>query len=141
MGAAGLRIVALAVLLVPLGGGAEELAGERQRVCAFAEDTLRQRCRRLLQELRCPQCPNQSLADSPGPLSEDLRQQLHAMIAEGQSDKEILAYMTERYGNFIRFRPPWNRHTSWLWLAPAAFALLSAALAWGVLRRTRRGET
>src|SRR5689334_11223397 len=76
----------------------------------------------LTHELRCMQCQNQSIADSPVGLASDLRRDVREQIVAGKTDEEIRAAMVARYGNVILFRPPFNPTTAWVWLAP--FALL-----------------
>jgi cytochrome c-type biogenesis protein CcmH len=89
-------------------------------------------------ELRCLVCQNQSIADSHAGLAVDLRQQIREMLAKGQSEREILDYMTERYGDFVRYRPPLNAATALLWGGPAL--LMAGALGglFVVLRRRQR---
>jgi len=89
-------------------------------------------------ELRCLVCQNQSIADSHAGLAVDLRQQIREMLAKGQSEREILDYMTERYGDFVRYRPPLNVATALLWGGPAL--LMAGALGglFVVLRRRQR---
>ena len=72
----------------------------------------------LLEELRCLVCQNQTLAESNAELAGDLRDRVSLMLEEGASDEEILSFMTERYGDFVRYRPPFNPRTYLLWLAP-----------------------
>lgn len=85
------------------------------------------RLRNLSQELRCPVCQNETLADSRSELADDLRNQIREQIRAGKSDKEIKAFLTARYGNFILFRPPVKPTTYLLWFGP--FVLLLGGLA------------
>lgn len=91
----------------------------------YAFETLEQerRFNRLAGELRCPKCQNQSISDSDAPLAQDMRQRVHMMIMEGQTDAEIIEFMRVRYGDFVHYRPPLNRNTLVLWFGPF-FALL-----------------
>lgn len=73
----------------------------------------------LINELRCLVCQNQSIADSNAGLASDLRREVHSMLLAGKTDAEILKFMTDRYGDFVLFRPPFVRRTLLLWLAPA----------------------
>ncbi|MEO5689357.1 MAG: cytochrome c-type biogenesis protein [Burkholderiaceae bacterium] len=89
-------------------------------------------------ELRCLVCQNQTIADSHADLAVDLRQQVREMLKRGQTPTQIRRYMTDRYGDFILYRPPLKATTAVLWLAPAALlatALLALAL---VIRRRAR---
>lgn len=90
----------------------------------------------LASELRCLQCQNQTLADSEAPLAVDLRQQIREMIAKGQSDEQIKAYLAARYGDFVFYRPPMKAKTLVLWFGPAA--LLAGGLLALVLALRRR---
>lgn len=85
----------------------------------------------LLEELRCMVCQNQTLAESDADLAGDLRERVFVMVEEGRSDDEILSFMTDRYGDFIRYRPPVKPETYLLWAAP--FILL-VILAGGLFR-------
>ena len=98
----------------------------------------RERYRALLEELRCLVCQNQTLAESSAELAGELRGQVASMLEEGASDEVILAFMTDRYGDFIRYRPPLEARTWPLWLAPLVLlAGLLAALVRFVLRRQK----
>lgn len=105
----------------------------------FSDPALEQRYHRLSQELRCPKCQNQNIADSNAPISEDLRRLLYTRLEAGASDQEILDDMVERYGEFVRYRPGFDAKTAVLWLSPLIFLLLAALVAYGVLRRGGSG--
>ncbi|HEY2962232.1 MAG TPA: cytochrome c-type biogenesis protein [Pyrinomonadaceae bacterium] len=102
---------------------------------AFAKDAqpvgddpaLEQRLQKLSQELRCLVCQNETLADSRADLAEDLRREIREQMRAGKSDKEIIAFLTERYGQFILYRPRVTPTTYLLWFGP--FVLLLAGLA------------
>lgn len=85
------------------------------------------RYQHLIQELRCPKCQNQNLADSDAPIAQDLRRELHRMILAGQADGQIVDYMVQRYGNFVLYRPPLDKVTLVLWTAPLLLLLLAFA--------------
>jgi len=95
-----------------------------------------ERYRRLVHELRCLVCQNQTIADSNAPLAQDLRAQVERQIAEGRSDDEIRKYMTERYGDFVLYKPPMQNNTLFLWIGP--FLLLLGALAIALRQLLRR---
>jgi len=80
----------------------------------------------LIDELRCLVCQNQNLADSNAELAQDLRAKVYDMIVQGSSDKDIVKFMVERYGDFVLYRPPFNISTLVLWLGP--FILMLVAL-------------
>jgi cytochrome c-type biogenesis protein CcmH len=85
---------------------------------AMPTPALQQRYDDLTHELRCMQCQNQSIADSPVGLASDLRRDVREQIIAGKTDDEIRAAMVARYGNVILFRPPFNASTAWVWLVP-----------------------
>jgi cytochrome c-type biogenesis protein CcmH len=88
---------------------------------------LEERVMKLSKELRCLVCQNETLADSRADLAEDLRAQIREQMKAGKSDKQIVAYLTERYGKFILYNPPVDPTTYLLWFGP--FVLLIAGLA------------
>jgi cytochrome c-type biogenesis protein CcmH len=88
----------------------------------------------LTHELRCMQCQNESLADSPVGLASDLRRVVRELIVAGQTDEQIRDHMVARYGEFILFRPRMNLRNAWLWAAPSVFMLIGALIAVKVLR-------
>jgi cytochrome c-type biogenesis protein CcmH len=84
------------------------------------------RLAKLSHELRCLQCQNQTLADSPAGLAADLRREIREQMKAGKSDKEIVAFLTQRYGDFILYRPRVTYTTYLLWFGP--FVLLLGGL-------------
>lgn len=105
----------------------------------FRDDAERARFQALTRELRCPKCQNQDLADSNAPIAGDLRREIQRLMAAGRSDEEIIAHLEQRYGEFIRYRPPFEGRTLLLWLLPG-LALLAGAGLLLVLTRRRRPE-
>lgn len=106
----------------------------------FTSPELEQRYHALSQELRCPKCQNQNIADSNAPISQDLRKLLYQQLEAGDSDDEILDFMVARYGEFVRYRPKLGGATAILWAAP--LLLLIAALAVLLMTlRSRAGES
>ena len=101
----------------------------------FSDPALEARYHKLSQELRCPKCQNQNIADSNAPISQDLRQLLYLRLEEGASDQEILDDMVTRYGEFVRYRPAARGAALWLWLAPALMLVLGVGLLLVLLRR------
>lgn len=89
----------------------------------------------LSQELRCLVCQNQTLADSSAPLAEDLRREIRELIAKGMTDQEITEYLVARYGDFVRYRPPFKTQTALLWVGPSVLLLAGLAGLWLALRR------
>ena len=88
----------------------------------------------LTHELRCMQCQNETLADSPVDLAADLRREVRDLLLQGKSDDQVRAWMVARYGDFILFRPRFSPRTAWLWLAPGVALLLGAAVCWRIVR-------
>lgn len=105
----------------------------------FRDDAERARFQALTRELRCPKCQNQDLADSNAPIAGDLRREIQRLMAAGQSDAKIIAHLEQRYGEFIRYRPPFEGRTLLLWLLPG-LGLLGGAGLLLVLTRRRRPE-
>ncbi len=95
------------------------------------------RYRALLPDLRCLVCQNESIADSTAPLALDLRYQVRQQLAAGRSDAEIKHYLTDRYGDFVLFRPPFRLRTWLLWIGPFALALLGIVVLVTQTRRSR----
>jgi len=99
------------------------------------DPALQQRYRGLSHELRCMQCQNQSIADSPVGLAGDLRREVRELLVAGKSDEEIRGHMRDRYGDFILFRPVFSARTAWLWLAPGVLLLGGIGIAVRVIRQ------
>lgn len=103
----------------------------------FKDEVERERFRSLTEELRCPKCQNQNIADSDAPIATDLRREIYRMLDAGRSDKEIVDFLVLRYGDFVMYKPPLDSRTWLLWYGP--FALLGlGAIALGVLVLRRR---
>ena len=122
------RLLALALVLCAASVAAKEAAP------AAADPVLEKRVMTLAEELRCLVCQNQTLAESNAPLAEDLRNQVREKMREGKSDKEVIDFLVERYGDFVLYRPPLKATTIVLWFGP--FVLL--ALGFTVLQRSVR---
>ena len=101
----------------------------------LADPALQERYRALSHELRCMQCQNQSIADSPVGLAGDLRREVRELLEAGKTDAEIRAHMRERYGDFILFRPQFSARTAWLWATPVLLLLLGLGVAVRIIRR------
>nr|WP_237758010.1 cytochrome c-type biogenesis protein [Legionella oakridgensis] len=105
-------------------------------------DTLRQEAQfnHLLKELRCLVCQNQDLADSNAELAKDLRAEVYQLVKEGKTDGEITGYLTERYGDFILFKPPVKSITALLWFGPILFMVLGIWIFWHTCMKRRSDE-
>jgi cytochrome c-type biogenesis protein CcmH len=106
---------------------------------AFQDPALQTRYEKLTQLLRCPQCQNQAIADSPVGIAADLRRELREQIAAGRTDAEIMDFMTARYGDFILYNPPVKPKTWLLWAAPGLLLLAGLASAAVVITRRSKG--
>ena len=126
------------VLVLLLAFASWAHAGEAQP--AAADPVLEERVTALATELRCLVCQNQTLADSNAPLAIDLRNQIRERMREGASERDIIGFMVERYGDFVLYRPPWKATTLLLWLGPVLLMLGGlAALYTRIARRRREG--
>lgn len=97
-----------------------------------------QRFNRLSKELRCLVCQNESLAESPAGLADDLRQEVRAQINTGKTDEEIKSYLVDRYGYFILYKPPFIGRTLLLWIAPFLILFgLGGWLVWQLVRKQK----
>ncbi|QWL62705.1 heme lyase NrfEFG subunit NrfF [Aeromonas jandaei] len=91
----------------------------------FRHPELQNRAQELARALRCPQCQNQNLVESNSPIARDLRLEVYRWVDEGQSDEQVIARMTERFGDFVRYDPPFKASTALLWGGPAFILLLA----------------
>lgn len=94
----------------------------------------------LIEEMRCPKCQNQNLAGSDSPVAGDLRREIRRLLEEGFTDREISDYMVARYGDFVLYRPPLQRNTLVLWLAPGVFAAIGLLVLIVIVARSRSGS-
>ena len=107
----------------------------------FATPELQARYQVLLEELRCLVCQNQSLADSHAELAQDLRDEVYRMLAEDLSDDQIRAFMVERYGDFVLYKPPVKTSTLMLWFGPFALIAIALIILWRNLGRQKQVAT
>lgn len=131
-----------AALLVALAGitGARAQSEPPQEAPVIGEDpVLEKRVNEIGLELRCLVCQNQTISDSHAGLATDLKNQIREQLKAGKSEKQIIEFMVERYGDFVLYRPPMKATTVVLWVGP--FALLAAGIAGGVLIVRRRRDT
>ena len=139
-----LRALLLILLLV---GAAGALDGARP---VFANPTIRTadqpladpaletRARALMREIRCVVCQSQSIDESDADIAANLRNIVREQIAAGKTDGEIRDYLVARYGDFVLLKPPFNRSTMVLWLAPFLLAAVALMVGFFTLRRSRR---
>jgi cytochrome c-type biogenesis protein CcmH len=126
------RCLLLGLLL--FAAGAAQTAIETYE---FDDDVLLERYQLMSAELRCPKCQNQNIAGSNAPIAADLRKQLYQQLQAGRSDAEIIEYMVQRYGEFVLYRPRWDKVTLVLWLAPLILLTLAGGILFSTLRRNR----
>jgi cytochrome c-type biogenesis protein CcmH len=119
----------LLLLLLCVGALAKEAAP------VAADTVLEARVTAITAELRCLVCQNQTIADSHSGLAEDLRNQVREQLRKGASDAQVLQFMTDRYGDFVLYRPPLKGSTVLLWAGPAAFLAIGLGALMLVLRR------
>ncbi len=123
-------LLSLGLLLAPPLWAAEAVpVGE--------DPVIEQRMVKLAEDLRCLVCQNESLAGSHAELAEDLRREIRTQMKAGKNDKEVVDYLTERYGDFVLYRPPFKPVTYLLWLGPLLFLGLGGAI-WYVTLKKRR---
>ena len=97
-----------------------------QEPLVFESQQQQDRFDQLTKELRCLVCQNQNLADSDAVLAHDLRREVHELLQTGRSDEEIKQFLVDRYGDFVLYRPPVQKNTYLLWMAPLALLLIGA---------------
>ena len=105
----------------------------------LSDPALELRARKISQELRCVVCQNQSIDDSNAPLARDMRILVRERLVEGDSNKQVKAYLVGRYGNFVLLRPPVQTDTLLLWLGPAFFILIAFSIFTLYLRKAKEG--
>lgn len=130
-----IRLVGLVVLTMSLSLG-EAMAVNPDEV--LKDPALEARARELSQKLRCLVCQNQSIDDSNADLARDLRIILRERLTAGDTDEQAIAYLVDRYGDYVLLEPPVKPTTYLLWYGPAALLLLGGA---GLLIAVRRRRT
>jgi cytochrome c-type biogenesis protein CcmH len=123
-----LRVIALGALIIALRAHAID-------PMPFDDAAQEQRFRALVAELRCLVCQNQNLADSDAELARDLRAEVFEMIQNGKTDDEIKAFLVERYGDFVLYKPPVRPGTWLLWFGPILVLIVGAVVVLRVVRR------
>ena len=131
------QAIAAFVLLLGLIGPAAAVNPDE----VLDDPALEARARTLSLEFRCLVCQNQSIDDSNAEIARDLRLLVRERLTEGDSDAEVLAFVTDRYGEFVLFRPPFTWRNAVLWLSGPLFLLLGAGLAFAYVRRRSTAPT
>lgn len=101
---------------------------------AFDDPAQRATFLRLTEELRCPMCQNQNIADSDAMIAHDMRRKVYSLLKEGKSEQQVIDFMKARYGDFVHYQPPVTAATLWLWAAPVLFAVVAILV---VVRRRK----
>ena len=127
------RWLAAAVLGMSLAGVAKGAIDTYE----FRDDAERERYQQLTKELRCPKCQNQDIADSNAPIAADLRREIFRMLGEGKSNPQIVDFMVDRYGDFVRYKPALSGRTWLLWFGPGIL-LAGGLVVMAVIVRRRR---
>jgi len=94
----------------------------------------------LIEEIRCLVCQNQTIADSNAELAQDLRRQVYEMLQQGKSKDEIAEFMTQRYGDFVLYNPPFKAKTGLLWIGPIVFLFIGLVMLFLFTRRKRNTQ-
>jgi cytochrome c-type biogenesis protein CcmH len=130
--------VLVAALMIAVAGMATASAQVQQEAATIASDpALEKRVNEIGLELRCLVCQNQTISDSNAGLAVDLKNQIREQLQAGRSEKQIIDFMVERYGDFVLYRPPVRATTVLLWAGPFVLLALAAFGAIAVVRRRR----
>lgn len=125
----------LALPLVIVSQGSRAAAGDVDVNGQLRDPALQARFERITHELRCLVCQNESIADSNVELAGNLRRQVRDMLIAQQSDAAIFKFMTDRYGEFVRFAPPLETKTFAIWAAPFIVVLLGGFIVVRIARQ------
>lgn len=106
----------------------------------FKTPELEERYNHLTNTLRCLVCQNESLAESNAPLAKQLREKAYEMLNNGATDKQIVDYMVQRYGDFVLYSPPLMPTTYLLWIGPFALLVIGIVIMQMILRRNRQQQ-
>jgi cytochrome c-type biogenesis protein CcmH len=125
------------IILIMLALGTSLLQA-KEAAPASEDPVLEARMVKIAAELRCLVCQNQTIADSHAGLAVDLRNQVREMLRRGETDRQIIDYMTARYGDFVLYRPPLKNTTALLWFGPGVLLVGGLVTLFFVLRRRSR---
>ena len=106
----------------------------------FPDEDMQLRHRALIEELRCPQCLNTNLAGSDAMIAQDLRREVRRLLLDGRSDKEILSFMYNRYGDFVLYTPRVHSGTIILWFGPLFFVLAAIVIFVSIIKNRRESS-
>ncbi len=129
-----LLIILVLFTLAPLGYAAID-------TYEFSTPDRQQRFSVLTNELRCPKCQNQNIADSNSPIANDLRREIYRMLEEGKSDDQVIEFLVDRYGEFVLYKPRFSSKTIVLWGGPVLFLLIGLMVLFGLLSKNSRVDS
>ena len=133
------RRLVLPALLALLLTASAFIAQAKEAAPLDSNPALEARVMLVAEELRCLVCQNETLAASQADLAVDLRKQIRTQLQQGRSEAQIIDFMVQRYGEFVRYRPPFNRTTALLWAGPFVLLVLAAFVLATNIRRRRPG--
>lgn len=108
---------------------------------SFESDQQRERYEVLVNELRCPKCQNQNIADSNAPIAQDMREEVYQQLQSGKSNEQVMASLVERFGDFVRYRPEVEPRTWFLWFGPLLAAIVGFLIVWRITRARSRPQS
>ena len=129
-------LLALAAFALAMPAGAQTASSAPLANVQLADPSDEARAQALMEELRCLTCQSQSIADSNAPMAGDMRHQVRARIAAGESPEQVRAWLVERYGDYVTYRPGFDTATWPLFVLPLLFVIVAGAM---LLRRLGRG--
>ncbi len=124
-----------AVLLLSVTAG---LQADSSDLYPLESEAQRERFQTLTQELRCPKCQNQNIADSDAPIAKDMRDEVHRMLRQGASDEQVVDSLVARFGEFVRYKPQLESRTILLWATPVIVVVVGLIVVTIVVVRSRR---
>ncbi len=131
-----------ALLIAALLALSAAVAPAAETVREFDSPAQRERYYALLEQLRCLVCQNESLASSSADLAQDMRDEVYRLVVrEERSNEAAIEYLTDRYGDFVLYRPPVGPSTWLLWFGPLLMLLIGATVLAFVIRQRRRTQT
>lgn len=130
-----MKALVSAIFLLFLAASALALPHPNERL---NDPALEARADALSHQLRCVVCQNESIADSPADIARELRLVVRKQILDGKTDAQVIAFLRERYGDYILLQPPFTARTYLLWLAPLLVLMIGAALVYPAFRRKRK---
>lgn len=131
-----LLIALIFAVLAPQAMAQSGDGGAGQDIYPLETQEQRQRFDRLLNELRCPKCQNQNIADSDAPIAEDMREEVYRMVREGADEQTVVDAMVQRFGEFAHYKPAFDARTAFLWLLPLIVILVGVVVVVMIVRRS-----